>query len=90
MGRADPPEFVFALKASRYLTHVKRLAALERASSATTRSIEPLVGTPKLGPDRLAATRQLPPRRRAARRRPRALPPGPALLRVPPPELVRG
>jgi len=45
-----PPEFVFALKASRYLTHVKRLTVLERGMERYYASIEPLVGSPKLGP----------------------------------------
>jgi uncharacterized protein YecE (DUF72 family) len=45
-----PPEFVFALKASRYLTHSKRLAKLEEGVKRYYAAIEPLVGSPKLGP----------------------------------------
>src|SRR4051794_34906177 len=45
-----PDDFVFALKASRYLTHVKRLTDVERGVERFYERIEPLVGTPKLGP----------------------------------------
>jgi uncharacterized protein YecE (DUF72 family) len=45
-----PDDFVFALKASRYLIHVRRLADLGRGVERFYESIEPLVGTPKLGP----------------------------------------
>jgi uncharacterized protein YecE (DUF72 family) len=45
-----PERFEFALKASRYLTHVKRLAALDQGVGRYYEAIEPLVGTPKLGP----------------------------------------
>src|SRR5436189_391569 len=45
-----PPDFVFTLKASRYLTHIKRLANLEQGIQRYYERIEPLVGTPKLGP----------------------------------------
>ncbi len=45
-----PPDFVFALKASRYLTHMKRLTDLDRGIERYYERIEPLVGTPKLGP----------------------------------------
>jgi uncharacterized protein YecE (DUF72 family) len=45
-----PDDFVFALKASRYLTHIKRLTELERGVERFYERIEPLVGTPKLGP----------------------------------------
>ncbi len=45
-----PPDFVFALKASRYLTHIKRLANLEAGVKRYYEAIEPLVGSPKLGP----------------------------------------
>ena len=44
------PDFVFALKASRYLTHVKRLAGLEQGITRYYERIEPLTKTPKLGP----------------------------------------
>jgi uncharacterized protein YecE (DUF72 family) len=45
-----PDDFVFALKASRYLTHMKRLTDLDRGVGRFYERIEPLVGTPKLGP----------------------------------------
>ena len=45
-----PDGFVFALKASRYLTHVKRLAGLEQGITRYYERIEPLTKTPKLGP----------------------------------------
>jgi uncharacterized protein YecE (DUF72 family) len=45
-----PERFVFALKASRYLTHVKRLGQLDQSLGRFYESIEPLVGSPKLGP----------------------------------------
>jgi uncharacterized protein YecE (DUF72 family) len=45
-----PPDFVFALKASRYLTHIKRLTDLDQGIRRYYERIEPLVGTPKLGP----------------------------------------
>ncbi|MDX6668343.1 MAG: hypothetical protein QOK04_1723 [Solirubrobacteraceae bacterium] len=45
-----PPDFVFALKASRYLTHVKRLTDLDQGIRRYYERIEPLAGTPKLGP----------------------------------------
>jgi uncharacterized protein YecE (DUF72 family) len=48
--RQTPEHFVFALKASRYLTHVKRLADLDQGIRRYYERIEPLVGTPKLGP----------------------------------------
>jgi uncharacterized protein YecE (DUF72 family) len=45
-----PEDFVFALKASRYLTHIKRLTEMEQGVERYYERIEPLVGTPKLGP----------------------------------------
>jgi uncharacterized protein YecE (DUF72 family) len=45
-----PEGFVFTLKASRYLTHVKRLTKLGEGVERFYERIEPLVGTPKLGP----------------------------------------
>jgi uncharacterized protein YecE (DUF72 family) len=45
-----PDDFVFALKASRYLTHYKRLADMEQGVARFYERIEPLVETPKLGP----------------------------------------
>jgi uncharacterized protein YecE (DUF72 family) len=45
-----PPDFLFAVKASRYLTHVKRLTDLERGLERFYERIEPLAASPKLGP----------------------------------------
>ena len=45
-----PPEFVFAVKASRYLTHMKRLADMAQGVARFYERIEPLVGSGKLGP----------------------------------------
>jgi uncharacterized protein YecE (DUF72 family) len=45
-----PPEFVFALKASRYLTHVRRLAEMGTGVERYYASIAPLAESPKLGP----------------------------------------
>ena len=45
-----PPEFVFSLKASRYLTHMKRLADMERGVVRFYERIEPLVEAGRLGP----------------------------------------
>jgi uncharacterized protein YecE (DUF72 family) len=45
-----PDDFVFTLKASRYLTHIKRLADVEQGIARYYERIEPLIGTRKLGP----------------------------------------
>ena len=45
-----PDDFLFALKASRFLTHMKRLTDMDRGVERFYERIEPLVGTPKLGP----------------------------------------
>jgi uncharacterized protein YecE (DUF72 family) len=45
-----PPGFVFAVKASRYMTHMKRLTDLEQGLERFYAAIEPLVSSPKLGP----------------------------------------
>jgi uncharacterized protein YecE (DUF72 family) len=45
-----PQDFVFALKASRYLTHIKRLQDLRPGLERYYERIEALVGSPKLGP----------------------------------------
>lgn len=45
-----PPEFLFAAKASRYLTHMKRLTDLSRGVERYYDSIAPLVESGKLGP----------------------------------------
>jgi uncharacterized protein YecE (DUF72 family) len=46
----SPPGFVFAVKASRFLTHVKRLTDLGQGVERFYERIEPLVHSPKLGP----------------------------------------
>ncbi|HEY2637281.1 MAG TPA: DUF72 domain-containing protein, partial [Solirubrobacteraceae bacterium] len=45
-----PQGFTFAVKASRFLTHMKRLTDMDRGVRRFYDRIEPLVGTPKLGP----------------------------------------
>ncbi len=45
-----PDDFVFAVKASRYLTHMKRLTDMDRGVSRFYESIEPLIDAGKLGP----------------------------------------
>ena len=81
---ATPERFVFSIKASRYLTHIKRLSRVggdgspRGAARAAARNTEdgPCAGS----------SRELPPRRRAARRGARPAPRRVAPLhRVPPP-----
>jgi uncharacterized protein YecE (DUF72 family) len=74
-----PDDFVFTVKMSRYVTHIRRLRDLASGLERFYDRIEPLVGTPKLGPvlwqlpptfkrdeDRLAAAlERLPPGRHA-------------------------
>ena len=45
-----PPEFLFAVKASRYLTHIKRLRDLGPGLERFYACIDPLLRSPKLGP----------------------------------------
>ena len=45
-----PADFVFAIKMSRYVTHVKRLTGVKESLERFYATIAPLVGTPKLGP----------------------------------------
>jgi uncharacterized protein YecE (DUF72 family) len=45
-----PPDFVFAIKMSRYVTHVKRLTGVNESLERFYATIAPIVGTPKLGP----------------------------------------
>jgi uncharacterized protein YecE (DUF72 family) len=45
-----PPDFLFAVKASRYLTHIRRLTDLEGGIERYYERLEPLVRTPKFGP----------------------------------------
>jgi uncharacterized protein YecE (DUF72 family) len=72
-----PPDFLLTIKMSRYVTHIKRLRELGPSLARFYERIEPLLGSPKLGPmlwqlpptfrrddDRLASTlAQLPPGR---------------------------
>jgi len=74
-----PPEFVFAVKASRYLTHMKRLTDLGEGVRRLYEPLQPLIDAGRLGPvlwqlppnfarddERLAAAlRALPPGRHA-------------------------
>jgi uncharacterized protein YecE (DUF72 family) len=48
--RESSPEFLFAVKASRYLTHMKRLLDINPGVARFYERIEPLVDSPKLGP----------------------------------------
>jgi uncharacterized protein YecE (DUF72 family) len=45
-----PPHFVFSVKASRYLTHMKRLTDMDAGVARFYERIEPLVAAKKLGP----------------------------------------
>ena len=45
-----PPDFVFTVKASRYLTHIKRLTTIEEGWQRFHERIEPLAEAGKLGP----------------------------------------
>jgi uncharacterized protein YecE (DUF72 family) len=45
-----PEGFVFALKASRYITHIKRLSTMKEGVQRFYERIEPMVGSPRLGP----------------------------------------
>jgi uncharacterized protein YecE (DUF72 family) len=47
---ATPAGFTFAIKASRYLTHIKRLRELPERLPLLTERLEPLIATPKMGP----------------------------------------
>jgi uncharacterized protein YecE (DUF72 family) len=47
---ATPPGFVFTVKASRYLTHMKRLTDMERGVERLYAGIAPLVESGRLGP----------------------------------------
>jgi uncharacterized protein YecE (DUF72 family) len=46
----SPRNFVFAIKGSRYLTHIKRLQDLGLGLERFLACIDPLLGSPKLGP----------------------------------------
>jgi uncharacterized protein YecE (DUF72 family) len=45
-----PPDFLFAVKASRYLTHIKRLVDIREGIARFYEPLEPLVRSGKLGP----------------------------------------
>jgi uncharacterized protein YecE (DUF72 family) len=45
-----PPGFLFSVKASRYMTHMKRLTELEQGMERFYAAIEPVAASPKLGP----------------------------------------
>jgi uncharacterized protein YecE (DUF72 family) len=45
-----PPDFLFAVKASRYLTHVKRLSNIDEGVSRFYERIQPLIQAECLGP----------------------------------------
>jgi uncharacterized protein YecE (DUF72 family) len=47
---ATPQRFVFAIKVSRYLTHIKRLRGAGDGIARLAERLEPLLGTPKMGP----------------------------------------
>jgi uncharacterized protein YecE (DUF72 family) len=47
---ATPPDFLFTVKASRYLTHMKRLSDMERGVERLYAGIAPLVQSPRMGP----------------------------------------
>ena len=47
---ATPPGFLFAVKGSRYLTHMRRLRDAREGIARFYERLEPLVQTPKLGP----------------------------------------
>jgi uncharacterized protein YecE (DUF72 family) len=46
----SPAGFLFAVKMSRYITHIRRLGGLERGIPLFYERIEPLRSSPKLGP----------------------------------------
>jgi uncharacterized protein YecE (DUF72 family) len=46
----SPPGFLFSVKASRYLTHIKRLTDLTQGVKRFYERLEPLLDSPKLGP----------------------------------------
>jgi uncharacterized protein YecE (DUF72 family) len=48
--RQTPPDFVFAVKSSRYLTHMKRLTDMDRGVRRLLERLEPLTESPKMGP----------------------------------------
>jgi uncharacterized protein YecE (DUF72 family) len=47
---STPDDFIFSIKASRYLSHVKRLREIADGIARLREGIEPLLETPKMGP----------------------------------------
>jgi uncharacterized protein YecE (DUF72 family) len=45
-----PEDFVFTVKSSRFLTHMKRLTDMDRGVQRLWERLEPLVDSPKMGP----------------------------------------
>jgi uncharacterized protein YecE (DUF72 family) len=45
-----PPGFTFAVKSSRYLTHIKRLTDMDRGVARLLERLQPLLHSPKMGP----------------------------------------
>jgi uncharacterized protein YecE (DUF72 family) len=48
--KQTPRDFVFTVKASRYLTHIKRLTTVQEGVKLLYQRIEPLADSPKMGP----------------------------------------
>jgi uncharacterized protein YecE (DUF72 family) len=48
--RQTPPEFEFAVKASRYLTHIRRLVNIEEGIQRFYEPLAPMIGAGRLGP----------------------------------------
>jgi uncharacterized protein YecE (DUF72 family) len=46
----SPPGFTFAVKSSRYLTHIKRLTDMEQGVKRLLERLEPMTSSPKMGP----------------------------------------
>jgi uncharacterized protein YecE (DUF72 family) len=46
----SPPGFLFAVKSSRYLTHIKRLTDMDQGVARLLERLEPLTASPKMGP----------------------------------------
>ena len=49
-ARESAPDFLFTIKMSRYVTHIKRLTGLDESLALFYSRIDPLVGSPKFGP----------------------------------------
>jgi uncharacterized protein YecE (DUF72 family) len=46
----SPAGFTFAVKSSRYLTHIKRLTDMDRGVARLLERLEPMASSPKMGP----------------------------------------